>query len=193
DSVRVDQDLNISIPAQMLFDKGHRRIAVFGHVPGSSLFRLRLEAYRRFVGENGLRNYSEFQELSDSLDVGPVEKAEAIISLWKSLGREAPTALIASDKLALHLIREAKRSSVAIPRDLSLVGIDNVSACEYVDPPLSSMDEPFGEMCQIAVELLMKRSESLQRTSQFVQLAPKLVERQSVRTLSRDAQTVSIG
>jgi LacI family transcriptional regulator len=181
DSVRVDQEANILLAAEHLWSLGHRRIAVFGHVPGSPMFRRRMDAYHQFVSERNLRNYGEFQKISDVQEVPPLEKVAAIIKVWKSLGTEAPTALITGDVFALPLIHAARLAGIAIPQDLSVVGIDNTEACSLVHPPLTSVEEPLDELCRVAVDLLMRRKTDPTAPSQSVQIAPRLILRESVQ------------
>lgn len=187
DSVSVDQEKNILLAAEYLWSLGHRRIATFGHFPGSSFYRRRMAAYRQFVDERGLRNYVEFQEIPDDLEVPSLDKVEAIIGLWKNLGGEAPTALITSDVFALPLLREARLAGISIPDDLSVVGIDNTAPCSMVQPPLTSLETPFEEMCRVAVDLLLRRRADPTSPSQSVQIAPRMVVRESVR---RNAETL---
>jgi LacI family transcriptional regulator len=180
DSVSVDQEKNIQLAADHLWSAGHRRIAVFGHVPGSSISDRRMAAYRQFVEERNLRNYTEFQEISDAMEVPPADKVAAIIRTWKGLGSQAPTALISADVFALPLLGEARRAGIAIPEDLSVIGIDNTAACTLVDPELTAIDAPFEEMCRVAIDLLIRRKASPDTPSQTIQIGPRLVERQSV-------------
>lgn len=184
DSVSVDQEKNMTIALEHLWARGHRRICTFGHAPTNSFFRRRVAAYKDFTSIRGLRDYVEFQALSDAPEVPAATKVEAILSTWKSLGSEAPTALVTSDVFALPLLREARRAGIDVPAQLSVVGIDNTSACELVDPPLTSLEESFGEMCRVAVDLLVRRMASRDAPGCTVQIAPRLVERRSVHDLS---------
>ncbi|EIP98360.1 transcriptional regulator [Opitutaceae bacterium TAV1] len=181
DIVSVDQGKNISLATEYLWSAGHRRIATFGHCPGNSVFQRRIEAYKRFVTEKQIRDYREFQALPDEQDYPAARKIENILRTWRDLGPEAPTALIMSDAFALRLLTLLrKETDIRIPDDLSLVGIDNTSPCALMDPPLTSMEEPFDEMCAEAVELLLRRIARRDAPSRSVQIAPRLVERGSV-------------
>lgn len=184
DSVTVDQEKNILLAAEYLWNRGHRRIATFGHYAGNSFFRRRIAGYKQFVTERGLRDFSEFQDISDALDYPALDKVREIIAVWKSLGKEAPTALITSDVFALPLLTEARKAGIRIPDDLSVIGIDNTAPCSVVDPQLTSMEESFEEMCRVAVDLLLRRKENFSAPAHTVLIAPRLIERQSVRSLS---------
>jgi len=190
DSVSISQEQNILLAAEHLWSKGHRRIAVFGHSPGDSMCRRRMAAYQQFVEERGLRNYKEFQDIPDAGDIPALEKVKAILETWKSLGEEAPTALIAGDVFALPLLREALAMGIDIPGDLSVIGFDNTAPCSLVRPALTSMEEPLDEMCRIAVELLLRRMGNPSEPSLAVQVTPRLVLRQSVQDFHPHAASV---
>ncbi len=194
DEVGIDQAKNITVAAEHLWEAGHRRIATFGHCPTNSIFQRRIDGYRRFVREKGIRDYVEFQALNDDQDYPAPQKIDDILRLWSELGAEAPTAIIMSDAFALRLLGAARKAGVRVPEDLSIIGIDNTVPCPLMDPPLSSMEEPFDEMCREAVDLLLRRMDNRDTPSRSVQIAPRLVSRESVRRLPGSAinDTLSI-
>ncbi|RRK02461.1 LacI family transcriptional regulator [Opitutaceae bacterium TAV3] len=189
DVVSIDQEMNIRMAAEHLWTLGHRRIATFGHYSGNSFFRARINAYRQFTEERGIRNYTEFQSISDEPERPALDKVDEIIATWKHLDADAPTALITSDVFALPLLHRAASAGITIPRQLSIVGIDNTSACPLMTPALTSLDQPFEEMTRVAVDLLLRRMSSpgepdADNSSQNVRIAPRLIIRQSVQDLS---------
>lgn len=186
DSVCVRQHINIRMAAEYLWQQGHRKIATFGHVQGE--FKSRLVAYKEFVQDRGIRDYVEFQALSDDKAISPAEKVAAIIETWKSLGEDAPTAMILGDVFAIPLLLRAPLSGIEIPRDLSVVGIDNTSAARLTCPPLTSMEESFDALCHAAIELLTDRMQDPSRPPHHVSISPRLIERESVRRLSGGSQ-----
>jgi LacI family transcriptional regulator len=182
DSVGVDQELNIRLAAEHLWERGHRKIATFGHMEGNVFFERRMDEYRRFVREKGIRNYSEFQKIPDEQERPAAEKVQAILDTWKSLGSEAPTGIILSDVFALRLLGAARERGIEVPGDLSVIGIDNTTPCSLVNPPLTSMEEPFEEICARAVELLDRRIKIPETPSETIQISPRLISRESVAT-----------
>jgi LacI family transcriptional regulator len=196
DVVSIDQEMNIRMAAEHLWSLGHRRIAVFGHCPDNSFFRARINAWRQFAEERDIRNYTEFQKISDASARPALEKIDEIIATWKNLGSDAPTALITSDVFALPLLHRAAVTGIAIPRQLSVVGIDNTSACPLMTPALTSLDQPFEEMTRVAVDLLLRRMSAsgapdLTDPSQNVRIAPRLIVRRSVHDLSSRPTTAT--
>jgi LacI family transcriptional regulator len=75
---------------------------------------------------------------------------------------ERPTAIIGLfDDLALTVMEEAARAGLSIPRDLSIVGFDNVLASAYAPPGLTTFDalilQAARDIGQLVVEIIEKR------------------------------------
>ncbi len=95
--------------------------------------------------------------------------------------KNRPTAIfLAIDELAGGVYHAAAELGIAIPDELSLVGLNNLDLCEKLQPNLSSIAQPFEEMGRRAVELLLNRLDGTAQAS-FVHeyLAASLVVRQS--------------
>lgn len=168
-----------------LWERGHRRIAMFGHWKGNSFFRRRVSAYRQFIEERNLRNYVEFQEIDDNPQIPASQKVESILQLWRAMGSEAPTALVAPDVFILPLLRLAVHSGVRVPEDLSLIAMDNSLPCQMMEPAVTSIDSHFDEIGSAAVDLLLQRMGNPELLSRSVQITPRLIARQSVKNLNR--------
>ncbi|WPJ95576.1 LacI family DNA-binding transcriptional regulator [Coraliomargarita algicola] len=185
DGVSINQALNVRLPMDHLWESGHRKIAYFGQVPGNLVFEERLSAYRGFVCAKNIHNYEEFQAIPDEQLRPAAEKVQMILDTWESLGEGAPTAIVLGDVFALLLLGAAQARGIRIPEDLSVVGIDNVDACDYVSPRLTSVAQCFPALCESVVERLMRRIQNPDSPTQFVAIAPYLVERDSVRKFSQ--------
>ena len=69
-----------------------------------------------------------------------------------------PTALKCfSDRLALGAIEGARRLGLAVPRDLSIVGCDDLPTSAYLMPPLTTVSLPMTDVGREAVRLLVAR------------------------------------
>jgi LacI family repressor for deo operon, udp, cdd, tsx, nupC, and nupG len=70
--------------------------------------------------------------------------------------KDRPTAVIAtSDDMAISFVSRIKQNGLSIPEDLSVVSFDGAPVCEFCSPPLSTIEQPFEEMGQIAVARLL--------------------------------------
>jgi LacI family transcriptional regulator len=64
---------------------------------------------------------------------------------------DRPTAVLAaSDKIALGFMEEARRRSIRVPQDLSVVGFDDILLASRSVPPLTAVAQPLVEIGQVA-------------------------------------------
>ena len=92
-----------------------------------------------------------------------------------------PTAIIFNnDEMALAGLRVIREMGLEVPRDVSVVGVDDAPLAENTWPPLTTVRQPRAELGRAALELLMKqiRGEDI-RGQTRVLLPTELVVRQS--------------
>lgn len=88
----------------------------------------------------------------------------------------------ANDAMAFGAILAISEAGLRIPRDISLLGFDNVELAAIVQPPLTTVHQPKYEMGKAAVEILLVRA-SHDGLPEHRELGVQLIERQSCRKL----------
>jgi DNA-binding LacI/PurR family transcriptional regulator len=74
--------------------------------------------------------------------------------------RHRPTAVLCSnDMSAIGVMREAYQRRVQVPRDLSVVGFDDIRFAQFMIPPLTTVQMSQHELAKIAFDALMKEVE----------------------------------
>jgi LacI family xylobiose transport system transcriptional regulator len=69
---------------------------------------------------------------------------------------DRPTAIFfGSDEVAIQSYRVIRQLGLSIPGDLSIVGFDDSSLCQLVDPPLATVRQSSSQMGQVAMEILL--------------------------------------
>ena len=73
------------------------------------------------------------------------------------LGRaEPPTAIFCfNDEMAMGVIEMARQRSVHVPRDLSVVGFDDIRFARHTYPPLTTIAQPVRQIGEGTVRLLL--------------------------------------
>lgn len=72
-----------------------------------------------------------------------------------------PDVVFASyDYIALGVIKSIKKHGLQIPKDISVIGTDDIAISRYSDPSLSSISFNVSKICQVASKLIMKRINS---------------------------------
>jgi DNA-binding LacI/PurR family transcriptional regulator len=100
--------------------------------------------------------------------------------LGKSLLRipELTAVFVANDQMALGLLRRLHEAGREVPRDLSVVGFDDIPEAAYFTPPLTTVRQDFTELGRHCVHILLARIEGAPATPRVV-VAPELVVRAS--------------
>lgn len=146
-----DNDAGTTAAVEHLIAHGHTRIG-FVTIPNSSDVDDRLAAYRRTLRAHGLPADPGlvFTAARNSAS-GGAEAAFAVLATpW------APTALmVATDLVAIGLMRTLADAGLAIPRDVAIVSFDNIAPAAFTSPPLSSVHQRFDEVGAMAGRLLL--------------------------------------
>lgn len=88
-----------------------------------------------------------------------------------------------NDNLAMEMMKTAQEMGLCIPRDISFVGFDNVETSQYLDVPLTTVEQDFYQIGYKAAEILVKRINGSTDEHQKIYIPTKLVQRQSVLSL----------
>lgn len=134
-----------------LCDYGHRQI---GHVSGpsrNSLPHERLVGYRKAMFEHRLAVRDDWIFAGDHT----MESGQAAGEHFAGL-EELPTAVFAAnDEMAIGLIATLRRHGIECPRDISIIGFDDISVSQHYAPALTTMRQPREQLGRIATEALL--------------------------------------
>lgn len=159
--------------AQHLRMLGHKRIAYLGF-SRSRRDEERLGGIRECLDAAGME-LAVFDGESPSLSEGERLCSSVV------LGAKRPDAVICyNDLMALGFMKEAANLGLSIPRDLSVVGFDNIPYGKYVTPALTTVDLQSERMGATAMAKLLAviRGEPVEK---LTKIAPQLVLRASTQ------------
>jgi len=154
--IAVDNEYGGYLMTKYLLDMGHRKIAgMFGDF-SRQRFRERYNGCKKAMEEYGIENYKKYF----IYDVNTIK--EAYRCTQEALLREdRPTAFFASlDILAIGIYSGINESRLVIPRDVSVVGFDNIFMTEYMTPPLTTYNAPIDRLAKESVDCLVDQIEN---------------------------------
>jgi len=168
---------------QHLFELGHRRI---GHISGPSRNTFpneRLVGFRKAMFERRL------QVREDWIFPGnyAMQSGEAAAAHFAALS-ERPTAIFAAnDEMAIGLISSFRRHGIECPRDVSVMGFDDITIAHNYFPALTTMRQPREEIGRIATETLVNILEGNHQSREPVRavLQSELIARESTPSPAR--------
>ena len=162
------------LAARHLLELGHRSIAVIGGPQDMMCSRARLSGFRAALDEAGV----PFR--ADALRWGEFLREDGL-----TFGRELlqlpdrPTAIFAGNDLtALGVLEAARMLGLSVPRDVSIVGYDDLEIARWSGPPLTTIRQPLAEMGEQAALLALDAQGGAVRAAR-VDLATTLVVRES--------------
>jgi GntR family transcriptional regulator of arabinose operon len=91
-----------------------------------------------------------------------------------------PGAIFAvNDYVALDIMQAAKAINLRIPEDLAIVGFDDTEFAAHVNPPLTTIKQPFIDVGLRAGSLLISRIEGIVGPPKHIELPTNLIIRES--------------
>jgi len=100
---------------------------------------------------------------------------------------DPPTAIMCfNDKVAVGALRAAALRGLRVPDDLSITGFDDLDVSHVTQPQLTTMRQPLEEMGRMAVTLLQRLLDGQEVTSLHVELATRLLVRDSTAPVRAD-------
>jgi DNA-binding LacI/PurR family transcriptional regulator len=94
-------------------------------------------------------------------------------------GRLADAIICANDDTAALLIRTLESQRVRVPRDVRVVGFDDVKYATLVSVPLTTIHQPCRDIAVVAFQTMMRRLSEPTFPVQSISLTPHLVVRES--------------
>ncbi|MBO8155669.1 MAG: LacI family DNA-binding transcriptional regulator [Bacillaceae bacterium] len=130
---------------------GFRNIGFIGGLQGSPVAEIREEGFRNTMKEFGLTVHEEWIAHGDFFAESGYQ---AMKSILKNSNNYPEAVFATSDHMAFGAMKAIKEMGLKIPDDIALVGCDDVDACNYTDPPLTSVHQDKEKIGRLAAYML---------------------------------------
>jgi DNA-binding LacI/PurR family transcriptional regulator len=159
---------------QYLAGLGRKKMAFLGGADSSCPeFLDRYQGHCQALKEAGL-------EVSDKVQIDAISTEESgylACNELITLNKPFDAIFAASDLIAIGAIKALKENYIRVPKDVAVVGFDNIATASSVSPPLTTMKQDTVKAGELLVENLLKLIDGEKVTS--VQMQTELVVRQS--------------
>lgn len=159
-----------------LLERGHRAI---GAIPGQLARNTgggRHRGYLHAMKEAGI-------PLNDRWIVqGNFEPESGYLAMKQILAQTPrPTAVFCGgDIMAMGALCAINEMGLSVPRDISLIGYDNVRNSCFFSPALTTIHQPKEDLGEAALTMLLDRITSKREDAHTIEVHPSLIERHSV-------------
>ncbi|MFP5332495.1 MAG: LacI family DNA-binding transcriptional regulator [Acidimicrobiia bacterium] len=170
--VDVDGGAGTAQLTERLIERGHSHFGVIAWPEGSESGDLRVDGVLRTLRAHGHRPPAVARSLH-----GVEYGREAMAQLLDS--HPDLTAVIAvEDELAIGAIQEARSRRLAVGVDVDIAGFDDIPSAAIIDPPLTTVRQPFDQIGGVLVDMLAEALSGV-GTPRGELLTPIVIERAS--------------
>ncbi|WP_031571552.1 LacI family DNA-binding transcriptional regulator [Rheinheimera texasensis] len=173
--IYLNNELGGYLATRHLVDLGHRSIAYISGPKNKHDAMERLVGHQRALAEGGLVYDPALYIEGDYKEEGGEAGMLALLQTGKSF-----SALVcANDQMASGAIAVCLQRGLVIPRDLSVIGYDNIPFAKYISPKLTTVNNPIHEMGKMAALWVLRHVYADDQTQVNNVFEPELVVRGS--------------
>lgn len=153
-NIHVDYSKGFEEAVGHLKTLGHTRIGFLSGPQNLSSAQRRHVAFVAKMTQCGLK------VRGDLVAVGTMDVEGGYAAMQKLLDRpRRPTAVLSTnDLMALGALQAAQKNQLAVPRDISIIGFDDLPICRMITPPLTTIALPREQIAECAFAILLKAS-----------------------------------
>jgi LacI family transcriptional regulator len=141
-----------ALAVRHLAENGHTRIAHIAGPLDTRPGRDRLRGYREELQRQGLTFRDDYVAYGDYYVESGIAAMRRLLEV-----PEPPTAVVAaSDLMAIGALRAVSEAGLSVPRDVALVGFDDIMLAAHMDPPLTTLRQDMHGLGAAAGEALSR-------------------------------------
>ena len=180
DQIIIDNGAGTSDLVSHLVSQGHKKIAFIAGPQNISDGYQRFEAFKNVLKGHRItldKNLTVFAEAFN--ERSGKQAVEQLIARKKKF-----TAIVTSnDLLALGCIEAIEQAGLQCPKDVSVVGWNNMPYLDYFKVPLTTVDIPFLKMGEKAGEVILERIKRPEKPIKSIIFQPTLLKRRSTASI----------
>jgi len=166
---------------QYLIENGHVEIGCLGSSKDINNFRYRHEGFKGALIDANLSINCEYELLLEPTLEGAYRDMKEILA---GKAFRLPTAYFAvNDIIALGAIRAMKENGISIPKQVSVVGFDDMPFCEISSPRLTTVRVHKQYIGKTAIRRLIQKIAEQDEIKVKIEIDTDIVVRESVRKL----------
>ncbi len=180
-SITIDSYKGGYLATEHLINKGRKNIGVIiGQMKGEGVGITPLQRFNGYKQALADRNLPF--DLDKVIEVREYAFKEGVSALADMVRRKTSIDAIfcaAGDVVAMGVIDEANRIGLNIPKDIALVGYDDINMASISKPALTTIHQPVEDMGKEAFKMLVDTIEGRETKPKKIILEPRLVIRAS--------------
>lgn len=172
------------VATEYLIKKGHKKII---HMVGDEdllSHRERKIGYLETLKKHNLKINKEYLVNSDYMDIRLYEKLAESFKKLKDF-----TAIFSYDDIvAANCVKALQKIGYRVPEDKSIIGVNNSNFTNFIEPSLTTVEQPIKKICEKSVDLLLELINNKEKYKEYknkvFKFQPKFIERESVADIN---------
>ena len=175
-SVYNDQENGSRLAIDYLLSKSHKNIA-FIRGDNSYSYDIKEKVYKEMMKD--INNFKEefIVNIGHGNSIQTVNKTMEKGLKLLSLNKDVTGVFACNDLMAIGIMNACKKLNINIPKDLSIVGYDNIELSEMIEPKLTTIDQNMFLLGKNSAILLNEKIENNNKYSKSIVLNNHLIKR----------------
>ncbi len=174
-SVIIDNKYYAYLATEYLIGLGHTQIAHIGGPQNMSMCLDNLEGYKEALIKNAIEVNSNYIDFGNYTPMSGYNVMKEFLNRQNSI----TAVFAANDQMAIGAIKAIKEAGLNIPKDIAVIGFDNIFVGTLISPSLTTINVPRYKIGHEAVKLIVNSIKSEKFTKNSVNLECNLVKRKS--------------
>lgn len=176
-----DNDQGIRITLEYIKNElKKQKVAVISGPLSSKAFNERLIAYHHYMSKLSLTTYEDYIVYAESF--GFTSGYNAVHQLMGQVKIQPEVILVASDDIALGVLKGLRELNFNVPNDIQVIGFDDIAFAKHFTPSLTTISQDRKLLGETAAKLLIQLMENPDHhVQEVVKLPVELIKRESTK------------
>ena len=183
DSVKINFKLAINEGLDYLVKLGHKEIGYIGSLKTLDDFKennidVRFKIYKEYMENKGL--YKEENVLNTD-KMTAMSGYESVKSFIKGSNKMPTAFFVSTDTIATGVLKALDENHIKVPQDISIIGFNDLIACQYTIPPLSTIRVHIDHLASASVDLIIENISKARGYCKKIVIPSELIIRKSTK------------
>lgn len=160
-----------------LLRTGCKQLAFLGPKKMSSSSKRRFDGYLKALEDNKI----DFNENKNHIYIPPNKDLKQQVDLFLDKNPNTDGIFAINDKLAIELIQILKDKNIKVPQEISIIGFDDIPACQYTSPKLTSIKQDIKTIAEETVKNIINYIKNLDQEKKTILVPTQLIIRESTK------------
>lgn len=174
--ISLNNELGGYLATQSVIELGHSAIAYIGGPQFKADSKDRLVGHKRALAENNISFNDTLYFEGDFKEKGGSDG----LKYFNESNKGFSALICANDEMASGAITYAREQGLSLPRDLSIIGFDNIIFARHTYPKPTTIDNPVNSMGHMTAKLVLKNIYQQKNISITHFFEPTLITRDSI-------------